>query len=288
MCELSPGDTLLVPAYWFVHQQLQQPACVALVLQLQPRLNKLMSRDALLMQLSRMIECWVAAEMGTANVRKWLLVSWLAALASIRLVWHTVPRLGCMSECTVCSLNRVSSTMVVMYLVAKSMVYTLHGMPQRTLLYQLESSCTQLAWTSGPSTCQQAVSDLSRHEWASLVPVAGLQALAEGREWQQLADQLTTVKGYKQVKICHMILKHLQQVLALAPSIAPKRSAPGAPEETRECNEWTADSIQAARQPVCSSQLEAEARQFLSAMCDERLMPTDWLNEVCHVLRDNE
>lgn len=84
VCELSPGDTLLVPAYWFVHSQLQQPACVALVLHLQPLPSKLLSREALLLQLSRMIECWVGAEVGTANVRQWILVSHVRALHTAR------------------------------------------------------------------------------------------------------------------------------------------------------------------------------------------------------------
>lgn len=74
VCELSPGDTLLVPAYWFMHSQLQQPACVALVIHLQPLPSKLLDCNGLLLQLSRMIECWVGAEVGTANIRQWLMV----------------------------------------------------------------------------------------------------------------------------------------------------------------------------------------------------------------------
>eukprot|EP00775_Hariotina_reticulata_P005203 gene5203-5441_t len=73
VCSIAPGDALLVPAYWFLHCQLQQPQCVCLTLRLHPRPEKLICPDALVVQLSRMIELWVAAEMGTANVRQWLL-----------------------------------------------------------------------------------------------------------------------------------------------------------------------------------------------------------------------
>lgn len=55
--------------------QLVQPACVSLAVSLQPLPAKLQRPGALLMQLSRMIELWVATEAGTANVRQWLMVS---------------------------------------------------------------------------------------------------------------------------------------------------------------------------------------------------------------------
>jgi hypothetical protein len=42
---------------------------------LQPLLAKLQRPGALLMQLSRMVELWLAAEAGAANVRQWLMVS---------------------------------------------------------------------------------------------------------------------------------------------------------------------------------------------------------------------
>lgn len=74
MCELAPGDSLLVPAYWFLHCQLQQPACVNLEVQLTAQPARLSSPPALLLQLSRMMELWFGAEAGPANVRKWFKV----------------------------------------------------------------------------------------------------------------------------------------------------------------------------------------------------------------------
>jgi hypothetical protein len=66
--------------------QLLQPACVSLSFSLQPLPAKLQRPGALLLQLSRMIEVWLAAEAGAANVRQWLMVSraalsWLSTVA---------------------------------------------------------------------------------------------------------------------------------------------------------------------------------------------------------------
>lgn len=115
--------------------------------------------------------------------------------------------------------------------------------------------------------------------------VAALQILAEGREWQQLAKQLATVKGYKQIKVCHMVLKHLQQVLALTPVTAPtcgrsQWTAPVTADDVEDGVEGAGGAPEAAKQRHHISVLEAEARTFLSVMCEERLMPTYWLNEV--------
>lgn len=74
LCDLAPGDSLVVPAYWFVHAQLMQPACVSLELQLQPLSTRLRPPAALVLQLSRMMEGWFAAEVGPANVRRWFQV----------------------------------------------------------------------------------------------------------------------------------------------------------------------------------------------------------------------
>lgn len=107
--ELGPGDTLLVPAYWFAHTQLlggdgggaalgnpYVPAAAqagarggsaALLLRLAappPPAGegggggegraRLMPDGALQLQMARMVELVVAAEVGAANVRRWLLV----------------------------------------------------------------------------------------------------------------------------------------------------------------------------------------------------------------------
>lgn len=74
LCDLSPGDSLVIPAYTTVHAQLMQPACVSLSLQLQPLPSRISSPPALVLQASRMVELWFAAEAGAANVRKWLQV----------------------------------------------------------------------------------------------------------------------------------------------------------------------------------------------------------------------
>jgi hypothetical protein len=62
--------------------QLLQPACVSLAVCLQPTPAKVQRPGALLMQLSRMVELWLAAEAGTANVRQWLMVSRPTAAAA--------------------------------------------------------------------------------------------------------------------------------------------------------------------------------------------------------------
>lgn len=87
----------------------------------------------------------------------------------------------------------------------------------------------------------------------------GLQALAESREWQLLGRQLATVKGVKLLQACHMVLRHTQAVARLLPPPSQEPEAAG-------------------------TSLEGRARQLLAAMCDERLMPTHWLNEVCSVV----
>lgn len=74
LVDLGPRDTLLVPAYWCVHSQLMQPACVGLEVGLTQGPDRLSSPAALLLQASRMLELWFGAEAGPANIRKWLLV----------------------------------------------------------------------------------------------------------------------------------------------------------------------------------------------------------------------
>jgi len=111
--DLHPGDTLLVPAYWFAHTQLMGSGdddvrgaaglgswsglgggcggSAALLVRLQPAAamsqqgmaaeggasfggGRLLSDGALQLQLGRMMEMVVAKEVGAANVRKWLQV----------------------------------------------------------------------------------------------------------------------------------------------------------------------------------------------------------------------
>jgi hypothetical protein len=84
-----------------------------------------------------------------------------------------------------------------------------------------------------------------------------LQALAGSREWQLLEKQLATVKGYKLLRTCQMVLRHTQAVLRLLPP-AFWAQVPGMAEALPEC----------------------KARQLLASMCEERLMPTHWLNQV--------
>lgn len=76
LCDLAPGDSLLVPAYWFVHSQLMQPACVSLSINLKAGPSRLISPPALLLQLSRMMELWFAAAAGPANIRGWFKVGY--------------------------------------------------------------------------------------------------------------------------------------------------------------------------------------------------------------------
>lgn len=79
-----------------------------------------------------------------------------------------------------------------------------------------------------------------------------LQALSAGREWQLLAPQLLTPKGYKLLRCCHMALEQLQRVLAL------------------QQNNGTGSA----------GDLEAAARLAVGLMCEGRLVPTTWLNQV--------
>lgn len=102
-----------------------------------------------------------------------------------------------------------------------------------------------------------------------------------------MAKQITAVKGYKQIRLCHMVLKHLQQLLALAPLKTPthRRSQLTASTDSfvahsQHGTQETQHTTETATQTSCSSAVEAEARRFLSRMCEERLMPTYWLNEV--------
>lgn len=75
-------------------------------------------------------------------------------------------------------------------------------------------------------------------------------------------------------------MKHLQQVIALdwrAPCRVTKHTndTAAAPRDLQGDDDGDCrDTV------VAASALERTARQFLQTMCDERLMPTHWLNEV--------
>jgi hypothetical protein len=74
VCDLRPGDALVVPGGWWVHTQLLQPNSCALTLQLHPGPERVATKGALLLQLSRCIEAWTAGAVGVANTRGQLLV----------------------------------------------------------------------------------------------------------------------------------------------------------------------------------------------------------------------
>lgn len=149
-----------------------------------------------------------------------------------------------------------------------------------------------------------------------------LQALAEGREWHQLEQQLATVRGYKMLQVCHMIMQHTEQVLSLKvetrplparptdspAAAAPQKQSKGSHAATSaamaeaalaEASEGWAGDQPASKHCVavaprgqvagcghrvaCVSALECEARRVLAGMCEERLMPTHWLNQVSEI-----
>jgi len=102
---------------------------------------------------------------------------------------------------------------------------------------------------------------------------ATLQALSQGAEWQLLEQQLLTVKGYKLLQCCHTALEQLQRVLSLQhPMLAP---LPGTDSSSSASHTGSRPGLQLAVRG-----LEAAARQWIGLMCDGRLMPTPWLNEV--------
>jgi hypothetical protein len=103
-----------------------------------------------------------------------------------------------------------------------------------------------------------------------------MQALAESREWQLLEKQLATPKGYKLLQVCHMVLHHTQSVLSLMPTSVPVQAPSGAASQADADERGTTSSVT----PSVACSAEHEARQLLACMCEERLMPTHWLNEV--------
>lgn len=243
VCDLSPGDTLYIPGYWFVHSQLMQPACVGLELcllspqQQQQQLSgsiatasaaavRLSSPSALLLQLSRMIELWFGAEAGPANVRRWLLVSY--GLCCVTL-WRS-PVCMCGQQLAVA--------------------------PQRGRLPH--------GGIQHPARCM------------CVCVCCCVQALSEGREWTLLQQQLMTVKGYKLLQCCAMTLQQLQSVLTL---LQPNGSSSSTGSSSSGQSLHASTPVTAAA-AVAALGLEGAARQLLGFMCEGRLVPTTWLNEV--------
>jgi hypothetical protein len=103
-----------------------------------------------------------------------------------------------------------------------------------------------------------------------------MQALAESREWQLLEKHLATPKGYKLLQVCHMVMRHTQSVLSLL--LPPLRLQSPAMVTTPSGAAGSGTASSAV--PPQAFSTECEARQLLACMCDERLMPTYWLNEV--------
>jgi hypothetical protein len=85
VCDLRPGDALLVPGGWWVHTQLLQPNTCALTLQLHPGPERVATKGSLLLQLSRCIEAWTAGTVGVANTRNQLMVSSSFSPPAVRL-----------------------------------------------------------------------------------------------------------------------------------------------------------------------------------------------------------
>jgi hypothetical protein len=107
-----------------------------------------------------------------------------------------------------------------------------------------------------------------------------MQALAESREWQLLEKHLATPKGSKVLQVCHMVLRHTQSVLSLMPPSGVQQG-PTATTPAGAAGSGTASSVMSSM----ARNTECEARQLLAHMCEERLMPTYWLNEVSVQMR---
>lgn len=105
------------------------------------------------------------------------------------------------------------------------------------------------------------------------------QVLSEGRDWQLLEPQLLTNKGYKLLQCCHTALEQLQRLLALNPSSVTDTSSSSSSSDRGSSRNSGSTSSNAS-----SQDLEAAARRHMCAMCDGRLVPTPWLNEVRSML----
>jgi hypothetical protein len=108
-----------------------------------------------------------------------------------------------------------------------------------------------------------------------------LQALSAGREWQLLEPQLLTTKGYKLLRCCHMAMEQLQYILALQHHSITTTTSSSSSSSGKQGG--STDDTPAA--VVAVHGLEAAARRFIASMCDGRLVPTTWLNEVRHATR---
>jgi hypothetical protein len=137
-------------------------------------------------------------------------------------------------------------------------------------------------------SCLGAVVFMQAH-----VPCA-LQALAESREWHLLEKQLATTKGFRMLQTCQMVLRHTQAVAGLLPPTLQVLELDSADTSASADSDRTAEAAAAARACHTATQpdsqggapcntgvmLECKARRLLGCMCEERLMPTYWLNEV--------
>lgn len=117
-----------------------------------------------------------------------------------------------------------------------------------------------------------------------------LQALSVGREWQLLEPQLLTTKGYKLLHCCHMAMELLQNILALQHTSISSSSSKRCTATLLSSSDSSirdgkqGDSTDGApAAAVASRGLEAAARQYVASMCNGRLVPTTWLNEVSHM-----
>lgn len=103
-----------------------------------------------------------------------------------------------------------------------------------------------------------------------------VQALAEGREWQLLETRLLTPQGFKLLQCCRMALEQLQKALAVGPEPACAKSSSSSSSNETQGKAAAATCSRASQ----GSALEAAARELVGLMCEGRLVPTPWLNEV--------
>jgi hypothetical protein len=110
-----------------------------------------------------------------------------------------------------------------------------------------------------------------------------LQALSAGREWQLLEPQLLTNKGYKLLHCCHMAMEQLQKILCLHhPSIIISSSSSDTRSTSSSDGKQGGSTDDTPAAVVAVYGLEAPVRRYIASMCDGRLVPTTWLNEVSH------
>ena len=113
-----------------------------------------------------------------------------------------------------------------------------------------------------------------------------LQALSEGREWQLLEPQLLAPKGYRLLQCCHMAMEQLQKALALHQHTADtsptgsRSSASAATAADKQGITAGSNKQTDAAGAAAGGDLQTAARLAVGFMCEGRLVPTTWLNEV--------